>query len=184
VAFCRRALSVLEKATDHELGLFVSDYDQWRRQAGSIVLCEGTTNPSAECPPMALPVELVWRTHMLHPRQYAQDKARLNAGEERHAVGLDLVQALRRQQAFMRRVVAAGALYEAPGMVTAAVKEYTSFLTRLRRTPDNKYLQPSLLEDLVWHTHQQCPARYASDCVQIVGRLVDHDDSPTHTHTQ
>jgi hypothetical protein len=30
--------------------------------------------------------------------------------------------------------------------------------------------------DLVWHTHQQWPLRYASDCLRIVGYEINHDD--------
>lgn len=35
---------------------------------------------------------------------------------------------------------------------------------------------PTLLVDMVWHTHQQMPAKYAADCIRIVGMFLDHDD--------
>jgi hypothetical protein len=36
---------------------------------------------------------------------------------------------------------------------------------------------PSLLVDLVWHTHMVTPSRYASECARIAGCSVDHGDS-------
>ena len=34
---------------------------------------------------------------------------------------------------------------------------------------------PSLLVDLLWHTHMLTPGRYASQCERIAGRFIDHD---------
>ena len=42
-------------------------------------------------------------------------------------------------------------------------------------------LEPSVLVDLVWHTHQQMTDRYHKHCVRIAGRLLDHDDTSERT---
>ena len=42
-------------------------------------------------------------------------------------------------------------------------------------------LEPSVLVDLVWQTHQQMTDRYHKHCVRIAGRLLDHDDTSERT---
>ena len=151
----------------------------------------------------SLAVEVVWRTHLLHPMAYAADCVVLNASRAAHgptlmdhrsmslasfgpslceaAVGgqscwpaTDLVAALRRQQPFMRQMLAQREVLGTKRCLAAAVENYRGFLEQMRLAPAG--LEPTPLVDLLWHTHQQHPVRYAEDCVAIVGHQVDHDD--------
>ncbi len=38
------------------------------------------------------------------------------------------------------------------------------------------FFVPTLDIDLVWHTHQLMARRYSRDCLEHVGRFIDHDD--------
>jgi hypothetical protein len=152
------------------------------------------------------------------------------AAREQDVLGLDLVAAMRRQESFMRSMLARRALLEARDCIEAAVRDYCAFLRAMRHS---ECLEPSPLVDLVralarvpsraaaprgalarsrprvpssaslwpgfcdlralslflaehdarqvWHTHQQMPERYRRDCLQIAGRLIDHDDTPERT---
>ena len=42
-------------------------------------------------------------------------------------------------------------------------------------------LVPTLGVDLAWHTHQMLPIRYKEECLALVGRFVNHDDSVEDT---
>ena len=64
-----------------------------------------------------------------------------------------------------------------PGVLETAIDEYKHFLQQARSCDT---LVPSLLVDLVWHTHQQFSNAYAADCIALAGRLIDHDDDLTH----
>ena len=131
-------------------------------------------------------VEVVWRTHLLHPQCYAEACAWLRVAVAAADAdwcpppcgwcGLDLVAAVRRQQCFMRRVLEARDVLQldSPAAATAAIGRYVQFLRELRCAPT---LVPTLPVDVVWHTHQMRPLRYAADCLRIVGRRVNHDDS-------
>ena len=98
------------------------------------------------------------------------------------SLGLDLVAAVRRQQQFMQSLLADIAAETATGSasfdaaVSAAVDEYAQFLLDVRNGGGVDLAPPTPLVDLVWHTHQQMPAKYAADCIRIVGMFLDHDD--------
>ena len=56
-----------------------------------------------------------------------------------------------------------------------ATADYVAFLrSSLRSSSQSPAEKPSLVVDFVWHTHLQDPARYARDCVRLVGCLVRH----------
>ena len=64
--------------------------------------------------------------------------------------------------------------------VAAELEPFREFLAaagRLDATVQRELPVPSLLVDLVWHTHMLAPSRYASECARIAGCFVDHDDS-------
>jgi hypothetical protein len=89
-------------------------------------------------------------------------------------LGLDLVAAVRRQTSFMERVLAlADHIRSEPNLLDSCVADYKRFLAN---TATSVTLEPSLLVDLVWHTHQQFPEEYAAACLSVTGRLVDHLD--------
>ena len=62
------------------------------------------------------------------------------------ALGLDLVEAMRRQQGFMRSMLAERALYEDRRVVEGAVRDYCAFLFAMR---ESEALEPTPLVDLV-----------------------------------
>ncbi len=121
---------------------------------------------------LALGVEIVWRTHMLRPALWAQACATSTLPRG----ALDLVAAVRRQEAFMGEILALADSFDAD----AALAEYRAFLRRAgaplpRGAPPP---EPTPMVDLVWHTHMQVddPRRYRRDCVALAGRFVDHND--------
>ena len=89
-------------------------------------------------------------------------------------LGVDLVAALRRQQAFMRQALEVlRPEFQTLELAAAAVHEYVGFLSAMRETP---VIVPTLATDLVWHVHMLFPVRYATECLMLAGHEVDHDD--------
>jgi hypothetical protein len=92
-------------------------------------------------------------------------------------LGLDVVAAMRRQQAF----VSSGALsaleaqFQTQKLAAAAVRDYARFLVSMRSN-SSPVSVPSLSTDLIWHAHMLLPRRYAEDCRRFAGHEVDHDD--------
>ena len=87
---------------------------------------------------------------------------------------MDLVAALRRQQAFMRQALEElRPEFQTPEQAAAAVAVYYQFLATMRETPT---VVPTLVTDLVWHTAMLYPVRYAAECLRFAGHEVDHDD--------
>ena len=205
LSFFERAASFLERATDVELARHVEQY--------AAFLASGALEQAAT---PSLAVEVVWRTHLLHPLSYLHACAsaagltepgamvrglidhapaiRASAYPHKHSavadntiterapstssaaslewLGLDLVTALRRQQAFMRRVLTEWVGGE---HMRKAVHEYCEFLRLVQHSTVE--LEPTLMVDLVWHTHMLYPKRYARDCLRIAGSFIDHNDS-------
>ena len=92
---------------------------------------------------------------------------------------MDLAAAVRRQRGFMGRVLDLPTSTLSPAELTEAVGPYLRYLLRVRHRcsrEGRKLGVPSLVVDLLWHTHQQHPLMYAADCQRIVGRLVGHID--------
>lgn len=97
----------------------------------------------------------------------------------------DLVAKTRRDAVFMRQVLelqASGLIDRA--QITAELPAYAAYLrscTGSTITP-----VPSKCIDLLWHTHQFHPRRYAEECRKIAGMVIDHipdDDGPAQlTH--
>ena len=48
-------------------------------------------------------------------------------------------------------------------------------------SPD-AFFVPTLDIDLAWHTHQLSGPKYNSDCLQLIGRFVDHNDKVEEVH--
>lgn len=92
----------------------------------------------------------------------------------RASLGIDLVQAVRRQQAFMcKALMLLQPQIQNKAHAMNATKAYVHFLRCMRITPT---IVPSFCTDLVWHTHMQFPRQYALDCLRLAGHEVDHDD--------
>ena len=172
------AILLLRGTSDKQLAAAVGEYACFlkahlRRNAAQEACPECLLGPAAE---------LAWRVHKLRPIAYIAACERLQSSlvpsDAHEVLGMDLVAAIRRQESFMRSILAQRALLETRSAVEQAVGDYIGFLSALRHVDA---LEPSALVDLVWHTHQQMTDRYHEDCVRIAGRLLDHDDTPERT---
>jgi hypothetical protein len=59
----------------------------------------------------------------------------------------------------------------------AAEQRYKGFLHLFRMTNSKFFLVPTYDIDLIWHAHQLDPIAYTKDIMQILGRVLEHDDS-------
>ncbi len=141
-------------------------------------------------------LELVRRTHLLHPRLYARAVAALQEQEQQHEgsgsglmtavsapaqavpaeaevawLGFNLASAVQRHVHFMRNLTAAPR--PSRGEFRAAVAAYSRFLALTRHAT---VAPPSPLVDHVWHTHMLRPLQYRAACEAVAGELIDHDD--------
>ncbi|KAG6849697.1 hypothetical protein H0H93_006205 [Arthromyces matolae] len=56
-----------------------------------------------------------------------------------------------------------------------AIARYHGFLDLMTASPVSFYV-PTLDIDLAWHTHQLMGEKYNDDCMDYIGRYIDHDD--------
>jgi hypothetical protein len=167
LAFFASVMPLVDTCTDHQTSAYIEEY-----RSGF-----ASGEPIAAAAAVSLGAVLAWRVHMLHPVAYLH--ARATAADTVAATsvvqwaGIDLGAAIRRQAKFMRQVLGIRSTIESAGVVAAAVREYRQFL-ELAQSTDT--LAPTVLVDLVWHTHQQHSEWYARECTAIAGRLLDHDD--------
>ena len=89
-------------------------------------------------------------------------------------LGLDLVAGMRRQQSFMRGILADRAAFDSEAAIAAAVDEYHAFLDHFHHSAEE--LVPTPIVDLVWHTHMLDPRRYGCETRKLAGRFVNHED--------
>ena len=193
--FFERAVAFLRTASDDELAACVGTYARFLRTAAN---SDGRSSDGVPC----FAVELCWRVHLLSPFIYAKyceknfgklidhvalpvgeypieapDSAEL-AGDAPSAKPLAafLVPAIRRQQEFMEKMLARRGVMESPEYMSAAVESYVKFLGLMKKH-EGVTLVPTLAIDLIWHTHQYYPVRYAAECEAVAGRAINHDDS-------
>ncbi|CAA3015352.1 Hypothetical predicted protein [Olea europaea subsp. europaea] len=90
----------------------------------------------------------------------------------------DLVLAVKRQSPFFYQV-------SMPHMkndryLEGAVARYKGFLHIIRRNKERfikSFSVPTYDIDLIWHTHQLHPASYCKDLIEIMGKVLEHDDT-------
>ena len=166
-AFFQLAHPFVESKTDAELASLVRDYVSFMASKDLDVHFAPT-----------LALEIVWRTHLLHPMNYATDTAELTRGKSvDHCVighsyalqppfaphsnqtrhlrswpSIDLVAAMRRQQGFMDCILSQQAVIGNNRSISRAVDSYRNFLQLVRQCPVG--LEPTPMVDLIWHTHQ------------------------------
>ncbi|XP_076927584.1 glycine-rich domain-containing protein 1-like [Bidens hawaiensis] len=62
----------------------------------------------------------------------------------------------------------------------AAVARYKGFLHLIRRNRERslkRFCVPTYDIDLMWHTHQLHPASYCKDLTELIGKVLEHDDT-------
>ncbi len=190
--FFERAVAFLRTASDDELAACVGTYARFLRTAAN-----GRGANGVPC----FTAELCWRVHLLSPFIYAKyceknfgkliDHVALPVGEypieapdaepaadapSAEPLAAFLVPAIRRQQDFMEKMLARRGVMESPEYMTAAVESYAKFLGLMKKHK-GVTLVPTLAIDLIWHTHQYYPVRYAAECEAVAGRAINHDDS-------
>ncbi|KAK4367906.1 hypothetical protein RND71_011698 [Anisodus tanguticus] len=90
----------------------------------------------------------------------------------------DLVSAVKRQSPFFYQVSRPHMINEV--YLEGAVARYKGFLHLIRRNRErsiNSFSVPTYDIDLIWHTHQLHPISYCKDLVDIMGKVLDHDDT-------
>ena len=86
---------------------------------------------------------------------------------------VDLVEAAKRQLAFLARVNQYPALYSGP-VVNNAIRRYEKFWLPLAAEHPGKDLAPPLDIHWVWHVHMLAPYYYEKDCQRVVNTVVNH----------
>ena len=81
---------------------------------------------------------------------------------------------MRRQQRFMRGMLADRAALDSEAAIAAAVDEYRAFLDHFHHSAEERV--PTPVVDLVWHTHMLDPRRYGCETRKLAGRFVNHED--------
>ncbi|KAG8953977.1 hypothetical protein FRC04_000961 [Tulasnella sp. 424] len=96
---------------------------------------------------------------------------------------IDLVKAVQRQMKFVESMADIGwtqsGRFDSNSDELAlkrAIAGYHAFLDIMAQNPD-AFLVPTLSIDLAWHTHQLLCVNYRESTLDLVGTIVDHDDS-------
>ena len=66
--------------------------------------------------------------------------------------------------------------YKDRNFLQAALKRYQKFLFLKKKNPA-KFLVPCYDFDIIWHTHQLNPLKYKIDTEEVLGEMLNHDDS-------
>ena len=155
----------------------------WRAHLLSLAAYVNDCRTLLDCKSARSPIE-----HGHHPAGDYDDDAVLRPGGGGGTLNVSsewatgLVAAVRQQQSFMRQILQ---LREA-GLattehLTTELEAYRSFMIAAGKLDvvtvgaKHELPVPSLLVDLLWHTHMLTPGRYASQCERIAGRFIDHD---------
>ncbi|WMV33118.1 hypothetical protein MTR67_026503 [Solanum verrucosum] len=90
----------------------------------------------------------------------------------------DLVSVVKRQSPFFYQVSRPHMTSEV--YLDGAVARYKGFLHLIRRNKErsiDSFSVPTYDIDLIWHTHQLHPISYCKDLVDIMGKVLNHDDT-------
>ncbi|KAG6334620.1 hypothetical protein ID866_4472 [Astraeus odoratus] len=94
---------------------------------------------------------------------------------------IDLVGAVLRQGSFVDKMHGLGwtkpDFFDSDNAVVLrhCITRYHAFL-KLMADTSGSFFVPTLDIDLAWHTHQLTAHQYHEDCLELIGRYVDHDD--------
>ena len=74
----------------------------------------------------------------------------------------------------MQDMITDRAAYDNEAAMGTAVSDYRTFLDRFHHSAEE--LVPTMVVDLVWHTHMLHSQRYGSETRKLAGRFVNHED--------
>ncbi|KAI6101714.1 hypothetical protein EV401DRAFT_1876405 [Pisolithus croceorrhizus] len=106
----------------------------------------------------------------------------LGAYTDDRMFSIDLVGAVLRQSSFTQKMHDLG--WTEPGFFDSeedavvlkhCIARYKGFLGLMAQS-SGSFFVPTLDIDLAWHTHQLIAQRYEEECMELVGRYVNHDD--------
>lgn len=106
----------------------------------------------------------------------------LGAYTDDRMFSIDLVGAVLRQTSFTQKMY--DLRWTEPGFFDSeedavvlkhCIARYRGFLGLMTQSPGSFFV-PTLDIDLAWHTHQLLARRYEEECMELVGRYVNHDD--------
>ncbi|XP_073151115.1 glycine-rich domain-containing protein 1-like [Henckelia pumila] len=106
-----------------------------------------------------------------------QDNAYAKKGDEK-CTKYDLICAVQRQSPFCYQV--SRAHMNDNRYLEGAVARYKGFLHLIKRNAEKSvksFSVPTYDIDLIWHTHQLHPASYCKDLLEIMGKVLNHDDT-------
>ncbi|KAK1410357.1 hypothetical protein QVD17_36893 [Tagetes erecta] len=126
--------------------------------------------------------EEIW--NMMYPDEPYDINSTLSNEFAKHAhmsenhTKYNLVLAVKRQISFFYQVLR-------PHMSTdhfleASVARYKGFLHLIKRNKERSitcFCVPTYDIDLIWHTHQLHPASYCNDLMNLLGKILEHDDT-------
>ncbi|KAK7385425.1 hypothetical protein VNO78_31143 [Psophocarpus tetragonolobus] len=90
----------------------------------------------------------------------------------------DLISAVKRQTTFFYQV--SRPYWNEDTFLEGAVARYKGFLHLIKRNRErhiNRFCVPTYDIDLIWHSHQLHPVSYCNDLVEIIGKVLEHDDT-------
>lgn len=112
----------------------------------------------------------------LTPQASGQDTALVTAIPATAKLS-DLEDAVQRQASFIGKVVRLGWVETATDeFLTSCIHRYGCFL-ELMKTGSVHSLVPTLDIDLAWHTHQLKGSKYCKQTKELLGHVLNHDDS-------
>ncbi|KZV58438.1 hypothetical protein F511_22122 [Dorcoceras hygrometricum] len=106
-----------------------------------------------------------------------QDNAYAKKGDEK-CTKYDLISAVQRQNSFFYQV--SRAHMNDDRYLEGSVARYKGFLHLIKRNTEKSiksFSVPTYDIDLIWHTHQLHPASYCQDLLEIMGKVLNHDDT-------
>lgn len=66
-----------------------------------------------------------------------------------------------------------------PARVDAAIRSYVKFLLLIAQHPNRPHA-PTREIDMIWHLHMLSPRAYYTDCMALLGEILDHDGGFGH----
>ncbi|CAF3828918.1 unnamed protein product [Rotaria sp. Silwood1] len=58
------------------------------------------------------------------------------------------------------------------------MRGFYTWRLNIHQQTDMLFLHPTYAIDIMWHSHMQEPLKYASDCIPLVGYVIDHAPWP------